>query len=725
MAAVVLAALSFVGGSGHAQTPSGSLSGSPTIGVALSGGSAKGFAHIGVLSVLEELGVEVDVVAGTSMGSVVGGLYAIGLPPDSIETLVAGVDWGSILGNATPRDRRFLHQRRFDERTVATLPIRDGGIRLPRGATDGANVYRLAADATWRAATVRSFDDLPRRFRAVATDIETGEAVVFDSGVLADAMRASLSIPGGFDPYRIGDQLLVDGALVRNLPASDAIDLGADIVICSDVSDPLLEEDELASVVDVFDQVMTLFMRESGDTQRALCDVVIRPDVEGLSALDFDAYSEWIQRGRDAAAEMVGPLTELRGPIGAPWAPRQVEGFLGDSVRVVSIAIDGTEREPAETFVRKELRMAPGDFVTPEQLADRMADIDATGLFSLVRYTMDEVDGGVALTVRLEEEPSDRFGIGIRYDDEYRAALLFSTTLHNRVRYGSVTRIDLRVGEETQASLAYLRRHGVTGRFEGGTSISWSQARLLLPTSGIGVLGPRREEVGIELTRIASWLGLVEGRTAFIGLEGEGEWAVMDGTRSGDGALAMISGVFDFESLDRVDLPRSGADLRVRWGVGISDEVAGSSFSLFTAHANGYVSLHRRLVIDAGFFVGLGRGDDLPLHRNLFVGGTHRSSVFQRTQAPFLGVDRESLTGRAAEVGRLGLRVRPYGDTFVRFGFDVGGTGMTLGDPLEDPIFGWGIQAGLQTPIGPAWLLWSGATDRGNGRVSVGVGRIF
>lgn len=697
----------------------------PTIGVALSGGSAKGFAHIGVLEFLDELGVRVDVVTGTSMGSVVGGLYAIGVTPDSIRQLVSETDWSGILSNTPDRNRRFLHQRRFDERTVATLPIRDGGIRLPQGASDGAKVYRLAEQATWRASTVRSFDDLPRRFRAVATDIVTGEPVVFSGGVLAEAMRASLSIPGGFDPFRVEDRLLVDGALVRNLPASDARDLDVDILICSDVSDPLLGAEEITSVVDVFDQMITLFMRSAAAEQRALCDVLVRPDVTGLGTLDFDAWEPWIERGRAAAEEHRAELEALAGPVGAPWALPTAPGFLGDSIRVDAVTIVGADDPHSETFVRKELRLAPGAFVTPAQLADRIADIDATGLFGLVRYRMDDTGDGVSLTVEVEERPADRFGIGIRYDDEFRAALLFSTTLHNRIRYGSVTRLDLRVGEETQASIAYLRRHGVTGRYEGGTSGSWSQGRILLPPSGIGTLGPRREEVGIELARVATWLGLVGGRSSFVGLEAEGEWASTDGAATGDVRSAMLSAVVDFETLDRADLPRSGADIRLRWGLGVSDVSDGGSFTLFSGQAQGFVPLHRRVVVDLGAFVGSASGADLPRHRTLYLGGAHRSVLFPHTQAPFLGVDREEMTGRAAQVARFGVRVDALAGTFVRLGADVGGVRDSWRFPVDDVVVGWGIQGGIQTPVGPAWILWSGATDRGSGRLSVGVGRLF
>ena len=147
---------------------------------------------------LERAGVRVDVVSGTSMGSVIGALYAIGMPLDSIELLISSVDWPTVVTDGAERERRFLHQRRFDERAVATLPIEGGAVRLPAGAIVGSNMVRFLEQATWRAATVRTFADLPRRFAAVATDIETGEPITMRGGVLSEVIRASTGIPGAF-----------------------------------------------------------------------------------------------------------------------------------------------------------------------------------------------------------------------------------------------------------------------------------------------------------------------------------------------------------------------------------------------------------------------------------------------------------------------------------------------------------------------------------------------
>jgi NTE family protein len=689
-----------------------------TVGLALSGGSAKGFAHIGVLRELERMGVRIDVVTGTSMGSVIGGLYAIGMPTDSIADLISSIDWPTLIGDGAVRGRRFLHQRRFDERAVATLPLRGGIVSLPVGAVAGSNIVRLAEQATWRAATVRSFKDLPRPFAAVATDIETGEAITITGGVLAEALRASTGIPGAFEPFRLDGRLLVDGALSRNLPASDARDLGANLVICSDVSDPLASAEQLGSLVDVIDQVMTLSMRQSMIAQRSLCDIVVRPDVDGLSGFAFDRYEDWFERGVTAAQSLERELRAVaagqspRPPLSSPSA------YLADSVRVVSVSIQGSARVENQRFVQGELRVPVGSFVTPEELADRLSDIDATGLFGLVHYRLDAVEGGVDLTVDVREQPKDRFGVGLRYDDERRAALLFTTTLHNLGGYGSVTRFDLRVGEETRGRITYRRRHGVTGRFEGGGSVSWSQGDLRLP----GTLRPRSV---IELTNLSLFIGLVGGRATFLGVEGTGEWAVAELSGIDDVLLASVTGVLDHESLDRIDFPRSGTDATMRWEWGVTDVVEGEGYSLFTTATRFFVPLHRRITVDVGGFVGVGRGDDLPLHRAFFLGGAHTSAVFARTQQTFNGLPDAELTGSAVQVARAALRAEVRPGIHARVGVDVGGTMDAWTFPIEDPVVGWSAGLGVGTLLGPVWLEWSWADPGTGGKLSIGVGRVF
>lgn len=704
-----------------AQEPDDSTTAPPSgevrVGLALSGGGAKGLAHIGVLEALEAAGVHVDIVTGTSMGAVIGGLYSLGLSTDSIRSVIANVDWPVVLGDRIERRRRFLHQRRLDERTVLTLPVEGGTIGLPAGATVGSNLTRLAELTTWPAASVRSFDELPRSFAAVATDIETGEAVTMTGGVLSEVMRASVGIPGALEPIDLDGRLLVDGAVVRNLPASDAVELGADIVICSDVSDELSTREDLGSLVDVLDQVLTLGMRPSMVFQRELCDVLIRPPVEGISGFAYDRYPEWIERGQAAAADHVDDLRAIarrRGPATLPLAV----GFLGDSVQVDSVIIEGTSRPQIERLVREELGIVPGSWVTPDILSYRLGDLDATGLFGLVRYRLDPSGDAASLIVRVQERAQDRFGVGLRYDDERRAALLFGMTLHNLVRYGSVTRFELRVGEETRAAVSYLRRRGVTGRLEAGATLAWSQGNLLLPD-------PFRSDSGIEVTSLAMSVGLVGARNTYVGFELLGEAAVMELAGTPDVLLLSGSAVLDHESLDRIDFPRRGADLHARWEWGITDLTPDEGFSLLTARGRIYLPLHRRSTLDLGGFLGVAGGFDLPSHRFLYLGGSHRSAVFSRTQPTFNGLGSEALAGTVAQVGRVGLRWAARPNAYLRVGMDVGGMADTWQFPVNNRVWGWNVSAGASTIVGPVLVEWSKASTQSGGRFSVSVGRLL
>lgn len=693
----------------------------PTVGLALSGGGAKGFAHIGVLRTLEEMGVQVDVVAGTSMGAVIGGLYAIGLSVDSIEHVMADADWSSLIGDGVPRDRLFLDQKRLDERAVMRVPLQGRRITLPTGAIVGSNVMRILEHVTWRAATVRRFSELPRPFVAVATDLETGEAVSLREGVLSEVIRASSGVPGAVEPYLLDGRLLVDGALSRNLPATDARELGASFVICSDVSEPIDSADELESMVDVLSQLASLSMLTTTLVQRERCDVLIEPEVEGLSGLDFDPVEDWVDRGAAAAAGHVDELLDLSArqrQDGKVARPHAVPEPLADSVRVTSLSIDGTEDPRVVELVRRELELVPGAYVGRAQLESRLGDLDATGLFGLIRYRLsDGGPGDAALTVAVEERPRDRLGVGLRYDDERRAALLFTASVHNMLAYGSLTRMDLRVGEETQIGLAFSHRRGVTGRVGGGLAARWSQAPLRLSAAEGG-------RVTVEIARASASLGLTAGRATYVGVEAAGERAVASADAA-DVWLASASAVLDHETLDRVDFPGSGADVSARTEWGITDVAGGEWFSVWTLDVRSYLPFHPRLSFDVGGFLGYARGADLAPHRRFFVGGAHRSAVFRSTHPAFHGLESQEQIGTAVQIARAGLRFELRPEMFVRGGVDIGGVRDVWTFPVERPMTGWSLSAGASTLVGPVELEISQLWANRDPRLSVSVGRQF
>ena len=286
----------------------------PRVAVVLSGGGAKGIAHIGVLKVLEEEGISPQIVTGTSMGALVGGLYAMGYSPAALDSLVRRLDWPSYFSNASDYGFAGFRQRRAGERTLISVPMTRWRPSLPSGAITGQRVSRLLSTLTWPAQTTRDFLTLPRQFIAVATDIETGQAVVLDHGSLAEVMRASMSLPSIFEPVTLDGRLLIDGGIVRNLPASDARAHGADIVICSDVADPLASAADLRSLVDVLAQTIVFQSNASSAVERKLCDIYIHPDITGLTAVDFDNPALLLARGTDAANALRDQIRALQLP---------------------------------------------------------------------------------------------------------------------------------------------------------------------------------------------------------------------------------------------------------------------------------------------------------------------------------------------------------------------------------------------------------------------------
>ena len=303
-------------------TPAGEVAGAaggdrPRIGLVLSGGGARGAAHVGVLRALEEMRIPIDAVAGTSMGAVVGGLYSAGLSGREIAQVFDALDWQDLLQDRAPR-RDLVYRRKQDDRNFlarTSLGVRGGeGVELPLGLVQGQKITQVLRNATLRVADVQDFDDLPTPFRALATDLETGEAVVLGSGDLVTVLRASMSAPGVLAPVEVGGRLLVDGGLVDNLPVSLAREMGVDVLIAVDVSFPLATREGLESPLDVTNQMVAIMIRKGTAVARAQLterDVLIEPDLGRMTSVEFARVPLVIVAGEAATERSRGRLEAL------------------------------------------------------------------------------------------------------------------------------------------------------------------------------------------------------------------------------------------------------------------------------------------------------------------------------------------------------------------------------------------------------------------------------
>src|ERR1700735_2248179 len=291
--------------------------GRPRICLVLSGGGARGMAHIGVLKILEELKIPIDCIAGTSMGAVVGGLYASGMSAQQIESTIRSVDWQEAFRDAPPRRDLAFRRKQDDRNFLVKLPLglKHGKILLPKGFIQGQKLQETLRQLTLPFSNSTDFDLLPTPFRAVATDLVTGKAVLLDKGDLSIAMRASISAPGLFAPVDSQGLLLVDGGLAENLPIDVARQMHADILIVSDVSFPLQSRDALDSALSISNPMLALLVRKDADRQRATLsssDILVEPNLGPASSTDFTAGISTIAAGESAARSMLERLDALR-----------------------------------------------------------------------------------------------------------------------------------------------------------------------------------------------------------------------------------------------------------------------------------------------------------------------------------------------------------------------------------------------------------------------------
>src|SRR2546426_6342017 len=345
-----------------------------------------------------------------------------------------------------PYTTLFRSRKSTEHHSLLGRPIQRGGIKLPKGVGGEQRVPQLLPRLTWSAHAIRDFRALPIPFAAVATDLETSRAVVLDHGFLPDAIRASMALPSVFSPVDVGDTAVIDGGVVRNLPAQDARALGADVLICSDVTDPLEPRDSIVSLVDVLVQSVSFRVWDSEAEQRSKCDVLILPEVRGFSTFGFARARDVIARG-EAAARAALP------GIDAALAKRRVSRraraprspvIEPESVLVTSVRFDPPDLGP-RGFLARALGVRPGSWVSRRALDQRMSRLYATGLFESVGYRLEQGD----LVVLLRERAGGRFGLGLRYESRYKASVLLSSTL-GRVSEGLNGRADARLGQQIQ-----------------------------------------------------------------------------------------------------------------------------------------------------------------------------------------------------------------------------------------------------------------------------------
>jgi NTE family protein len=721
-----------------AAAGTGTGPGRPRIGLVLSGGGARGAAHVGVLKVLEEMHVPIDAIAGTSMGAVVGGLYASGMSADQIERELAGVDWQDAFRDRPARDGLSFRRKREDRDFLVQLPLgyRDGRFLLPSGLIQGQKLGQLLRRLTLPVAMVADFDHLPTPFRAVATDLETGAAVIMHDGDLATALRASLSAPGIFAPVERGGRLLVDGGISNNVPVEVARAMHVDRLIVVDVGYPLAQRAELASVTNVANQMLTILIRRESEKQLATLtsdDVLVSPAMQDASSYNFANLRKIMATGSAAATVVRERLQALSLPA------EQYERFLAGRAHETAVPVIqdvGTQPDSAPYAAAVETLFGDmaGAPLDASKLSRHINRYYGQGLLESLDYRLEQADpvqqpaADLLFSVHPNSWGPNYLRFGLRLQDDFTgnstfdaAARLLFTDLWS---VGAEWVWDAQLGGNPRLGTQLYLPFSVRRRW-------FVEPSLLFQVRAVPQF-QNDEQVGELRVRSFSFGGSM-GRE--IGLSAELRAGVKRefGTsrvrlgNSSEPKLEFQSSEFfarySFDSLDSAAFPRRGAAAMFEWRA----QVADSSFN----NVSDSVNADWRLVhswgkntaiawASAGTLLDPELADErsyFPLGGFLNLSGMSADSLI----GPHFGIARLIYFRKVGNGGDGFLNVPMY----AGMSLEMGNTwerraDITVGSARKD----MSLFFGLDTFLGPAWLA---AGHDSNGRESfyLSLGRSF
>ncbi|WP_336341645.1 patatin-like phospholipase family protein [Pseudomonas atacamensis] len=545
----------------------------PKVGLVLSGGAARGLAHIGVLKALEEQGIRIDAIAGTSMGAVVGGLYASGYKIDELEKLALSIDWQAALSDAPPRED-VPFRRKQDDRDFLVkqkLSFRDdGSLGLPLGVIQGQNLALLLESLLAHTSDTRDFDKLPIPFRAVTTDIANGEKVVFRKGHLPQVIRASMSIPAVFAPVELDGRLLVDGGMTDNIPLDVAREMGVDIAIVVDIGTPLRNRKQLTTVVDVLNQSITLMTRRNSEEQLATLhanDVLIQPALAAFGVTDFGKAQEMIDAGYRATRILDARLAQLK-PTQTQDAELNAARQPGQRTPIITAIRVENDSKVDDDVIRYYIRQPIGAPLDLGRLHSDMGTLYGLDYFDQVRYRVVHKgqDHTLVISASGKRSGTDYLRVGLNLSDDMRGDSAFNLGASYRVnginRLGAEWLTRAQIGDKQELYSEFYQPLDVGSRYFVAPYGSFEAQNVDSVLDNDPIAQYRVERYGFGLN-----LGRQIGNNGEVRLGVGQAWGKAD-VRIGDQDLpsesfneGFYTVKYSYDSLDNVYFPHAGKDV--------------------------------------------------------------------------------------------------------------------------------------------------------------------
>ncbi|WP_067034924.1 patatin-like phospholipase family protein [Allomuricauda sp. CP2A] len=738
---------------GMAQAPEKDVP--PKVGLVLSGGGAKGLAHIGVLKVIEEAGVKVDYIGGTSMGAIVGALYASGYSAQELDSIFRVTDFTKLIQDNVPRGAKTFYEKEDSERYALTLPFTDFSVSFPQAISGGQNIFNELVRLLFHVKDVHDFKKLPIPFLCVATNVETGQEVLLDHGYLPEAIMASGTFPSLFEPSEIDGDILVDGGVVNNYPIDKIKDLGADIIIGVDVQHDLSTRESLLSATEILLQINNYRTVNDMKKKSEATDIYIRPDIEEFSVIDFGKSAAIVKSGEEAAKEMMQELETLaQSQNKTETRKKRIQPM--DSLTINRMIIRGNDQY-TRGYIKGKLRFNLAEKISFNDLKQGINNLSATGNFKAIRYELISNGLGTDLILKLKENPTKMFlKLSAHYDDLYKSAALINLTKKNFLMKDDVASFDFILGDHLRYNMQYYLDKGYYWSFGINSKFTDfdEEVDFGLIRSNFSVPNdPNIREINLDVTDLTNQIYLqtvLQEEFAFtIGaehkllrystrtlnqLDGEAaEESLIDPPERTFFENSNYFSAFGKITLDTYDdkyFPTKGLYFDSDFHLYLFSSDFNDNFREFSvakAKLGTVIPFSHNLSFNLEAEGGVKLGTSAITSFDFVLGGF--GNDFVNNFVPFFGYDFLSLPGNSFVklYGRLDYRFAPKNHLLLSANFaNVEDDLFRTGDWFSEPSFsGYGIGYGFESFIGPIQVYYSWTPEIKNDSIFFSIGYWF
>ena len=721
------------------------------VGLVLSGGGAKGFAHIGALKVIEEAGVKIDFIGGTSMGAIIGALYASGYTANELDSIFRNTDFTKLIQDNLPRDAKTFYEKEDSERYALALPFSKFKISFPSAISSGQNIYNELVRLLYHVRDIEDFSKLPIPFFCIATNVETGNEVVLDKGYLPEAIMASGTFPSLFEPSEINGQLLIDGGVINNYPVAKVVKMGANVIIGVDVQHGLSKRENLSSATEILLQINNYRTVKDMVQKVQKTDVYIKPDISKYSVIDFGLLKEIINKGEIAARENYVALKELAIKQ-KKSSLEHVPVFVKDTLILENLIIQGSTNY-SRGYIKGKLRLPSDNIVTFQKVQQGIGNLAATGNFKTIRYKLKSNLDKTDLVLNLKENENKMFiKMGVHYDDLLKSAAIINLTNKNILFDDDVSSFDLIIGDNIRYNFEYYIdkgsywSFGFNSRFIGfDQNIDYQlfQSNFDVPNDG------NINEITMDISDFTNQLYMqtvIKEEFAFsLGIEHKflrystktlGQFSSVNQTTSANRIFLEKSNYFStygkltLDTYDDKYFPSKGLYFDGDFHLYLASSDYNSNFKEFSiaqSHMGVAFPLFKNVSLNIETEGGFKLGTSAVTSFDFVLGGFGASRI--NNFIPFYGYDFVGLPGNSFVKGLFKLDYEFAAKNHLLFAANYANVDDDIfrtGDWFKEPSFsGYGIGYGLESFVGPVQIMYSWSPEQNDYNLFFSVGYWF